>query len=200
MKKLLWGLFSVFLCVAFVGPASALFWDVGEGANGHEYKIYYFEDNADKNWESARSALEGTGYTLAAIPSSQEQKFIQDYLNKEAVSGKKDLWIGGLQDPNEASPELGWSWVTGEKWDYQSWIDGEANDYYDNRGGIYDPNNSERFMSVRSGFNWNWNDEGNLNNISGYIMETAPVPEPGTILLMGFGLLGIAAVGRKKFL
>ena len=200
MKKLLWGLFSVFLCVAFVGPASALVWDVGEGANGHEYKIYYFEDNADKNWESARSALVGTGYTLAAITSSQEQKFIQDYLNKEAVSGKKDLWIGGLQNPEEAIADAGWSWVTGEKWVYQSWIDGEANDYYDDKD-LKNIQNSEMFLSVRSGnFNWNWNDEGNLGNISGYLAETAPVPEPGTILLMGFGLLGIAAVGRKKFL
>lgn len=198
MKKLLWGLFSVFLCVAFVGPASALVWDVGEGANGHEYKIYYFEDNADKNWESARSALVGTGYTLAAITSSQEQKFIQDYLNKEAVSGKKDLWIGGKQDPKEALPKEGWSWVTGEKWDYQSWIAGEANDYYDGRNG-YDPINSEMFLSVRSGSNWNWNDEGNLGNISGYLAETAPVPEPGTIVLMGLGLVGLAGVGRKKF-
>ena len=42
MKKLLWGLFSVFLCIAFISPASALVWDAGEGANGHAYKIFYF--------------------------------------------------------------------------------------------------------------------------------------------------------------
>jgi hypothetical protein len=32
---------------------------------------------------------------------------------------------------------------------------------------------------------------------SGY--TAAPVPEPSTILLMGFGLLGLVAVGRQKF-
>jgi len=192
MKKLLWGLFGVFLCLAFISPASALVWEVADGGNGHDYMVVYFE-SGDKKWDDARSVLEGTGYTLAAITSAKEQKFIQDYLNKEADPEKKDLWIGGLQYAEEAKANLGWSWVTGEKWDYQSWIEDEANDYYGD--------NSEQFMSVRSGnFNWNWNDEGNLGNISGYLAETAPVPEPGTILLMGFGLLGIAAVGRKKFL
>jgi len=196
MKRLLWGLFSVFLCVAIINPVSAIVWEAADGGNGHDYIVVYF-DNGAKEWADARSALDGTGYTLAAITSAKEQQFIQDVLNKEADSDKKDLWIGGYQNPSEFDPSLGWSWVTGEKWDYESWIAGEANDYYDNRWGV---SNSEQFLSVRSAFGWGWNDEGNIGNISGYLAETAPVPEPETILLIGFGLLGLAAVGRKKLL
>ena len=35
-----------------------------------------------------------------------------------------------------------------------------------------------------------------LSNIHGYISS---VPEPSTMLLLGFGLVGLAVVGRKKF-
>jgi PEP-CTERM motif len=155
MKMLLRGLFSLFLCVAFIRPANALVWVIADGGNG------------------------------------------QDYLNKYVDPEKKDLWIGGLQNPGEATANLGWSWVTGEKWDCESWIASEANDYYDSRWCV---SNSEQFLSVKSAFGWGWNDEGDLGNISGYITETARVPEPGTIILMGFGLLGIATISRKKFL
>ena len=37
---------------------------------------------------------------------------------------------------------------------------------------------------------------GSDDEKSGWV---APVPEPATMLLLGFGLVGIAAVGRKKF-
>jgi hypothetical protein len=38
------------------------------------------------------------------------------------------------------------------------------------------------------------------NGESGYIAQnTAPVPEPATMILLGIGLIGLAGYGRKKF-
>ena len=41
--------------------------------------------------------------------------------------------------------------------------------------------------------------DGPENFFFAKISSVTPVPEPGTMLLLGFGLVGLAAVGRRKF-
>lgn len=186
------GLSGVFLCLAIISPASALVWN----GSGHDYQVILLPG---ASWVEALFDIPDQKYLLATITSEAEQNFIMtELIPNYNFAVERDLWIGGLQNPrNEPNQFNGWSWITGEAWgDYSNWAPGEPNDYYDNSR-IRD---SEQFLSIRGGIGWKWNDEGNYNNISGYIMETAPVAEPGTIILLGFGLLGLAAVGRKKFL
>jgi hypothetical protein len=48
-----------------------------------------------------------------------------------------------------------------------------------------------------------FNPTGGITNVYihyGTTLETTPVPEPATMLLLGAGLLGLAGYGRKKFL
>jgi len=49
---------------------------------------------------------------------------------------------------------------------------------------------------VLSGF---WPDQGAISHVSLYGGTSTTVPEPGTLLLLGSGLVGLALYGRKSF-
>ncbi len=175
MKKFLVMLCAVCIVLGVSGSASAVFY------NGHEYE---YRSYADKSWLDAGAHMSselGNDWYLATITDAAEQSFIADILLAD-VSG--EYWLGGYEDPTDT-----WNWVTGEVWSYQNWKDGEPNDL----GG-------EQYLAMwgHAAWQWQWNDEGNFNNIAGYVAERV-VPEPGTILLFGFGLVGLAGIGRKKF-
>lgn len=114
--------------------------------NGHSYKI--FDD--DCSWTDAKEKCEKMGGHLAAITSKDEQSFVESVNNG-------DKWIGGYKNDKNA-----WVWVTGEKWSYTNWDEGEPNNSSNVIG-------NERYVSV-----WpeKWND---LNNESseqnGFICE-----------------------------
>lgn len=193
MKKLLLFLCTLMLFFGVVGSANAVMFE------GHDYVVVRY---AGGTWDGATSdmiATLGSDYHLATITSQEEQNFIQSVL-LSGLSGQ--YWLGGEQVPNnELDNDASWYWVNNEGmfWDngpisgmYANWAAGEPNDNYGA--------GSEQYLAMWSSYEWRWNDEQNLGNISGYIAESAPVPEPATILLLATGLFGIAGVGRKKML
>jgi len=156
------------------------------------HKYYAIQDPVP--WPNATDrihSLLGPNYYLATITSQEEQDFIADFIN---VPSPVDYYfLGGYQDPTGLQPPLqqpweDWNWVTGEKWDYTNWNTGEPNDA-----------GPESYLMIYSHvLNQKWNDSNEFHG-QGYIAETV-IPEPGTILLLGSGFLGLGILGwfRKR--
>lgn len=94
-------------------------WSLADGGNDHVYEL--IQSPGQISWTDARDAAMARGGYLATITSSAENAIV-------AGIGNSSLrWIGGFQPPGSAEPAGGWSWVTGEPFNYTHWYYSEPN-------------------------------------------------------------------------
>ncbi|WP_320169668.1 lectin-like protein [Maridesulfovibrio sp.] len=176
----------VLLCsILLAAPASASTFSFGNSQ-------YTLVQSSGITWDDAKVAAESLGGHLATITSSAENDFFKNTVFKDQT---KAYWLGASQtgDNNRKTPTEGWSWVTGENWDYTDWSNAE-------------PNNANHFneihLSADSRYGFQWNDEGSAvaQQIRGYVVEvenTAPTPIPGAIWLLGAALVPLIGIKSR---
>lgn len=148
--------------------------------NGNAYEVV---STSSMNFEQARAYAEtltfrGAAGHLVSITSAEEQAFVA------SLAPPQNAWIGGFQADNSVEPAAGWTWITGEPWDYTNWSASEPNDAAGDEDCAH--------WWVSNG----WNDINCANSYAVMVVEweldLSPVPatsRPALALLAGLMLL-----------
>ena len=196
---------GILLFSACAAHATPVEWIVEDGGNGHFYDFVAYPTFRDIGWNTARAHAEAQSYRgvpghLITITSAAEQAFF-------ASLPRATNWIyylGGSQDFGATRSDEGWSWVTGEPWDYTAWatFGGIPAEPSDTVGGIYPgvEDGTENYLSTYPNPAGNysmWNDIGGGfagSGISHYVIEF-DLPEPSSAAL---SLAGLALLRRSR--
>lgn len=141
---------------------------------------YYLTTNTAGTWTASEAEAVGMGGHLVTINDAAEEAAL-----RAAFGGQQIFWIGFTDQDVEGS----FVWISGEAVTFTHWNGGEPN----NAG-------NEDYALL----NWNtstgaWNDLANSGGNRGIIevKHDNTVPEPGSVVLAGLALLGLAARRRR---
>ena len=184
---------GLLVLISIQSHATPIQWTLTDGGNDHWYELF---DAADTSWTDANTMASALSYNglsghLGTITSAAENSFIFEELG----ISNRPIWLGGFQDENVAEAVAEWQWVTGENWTYSNWAPGEPNN------STWNDEDSLAFAFWKADGSWNdaptgYNSYGNGGFVVEY--ETAPVPEPATMLLFGIGLVALAQQNLRK--
>jgi len=86
--------------------------------NGHTYQIF---ENMNLSWNNAKAYCTALGGHLVTITDQNEQTFVNAIIKDNP---KPNLWIGA-----ERNMDGSYSWVTGEEFSFNNWINGVEVNY-----------------------------------------------------------------------
>ena len=136
-------------------------WQIEDGGNGHWYDSVVY----NSTWDEAKAHAESQEYNgmkghLVTITSKEEQDFVWGHF-------PYNFWLEAIRMIRASEPQGNWVWVTGEKWVYTNWRNGEPS----NSGG------AEDCLEFYGGDpNGKWNDFYKTSSNNGYIIEYGTKP------------------------
>jgi hypothetical protein len=139
---------------------------------------------------------------LVTLTTADDNDIIWNKLSAKKEQGTRyaSYWPRGYQTDLTVEPFGHWGWVTGEAWTYKAWPPNKPNN------GVGE---IQQYLHHRVALTGEWDDTDNRGHMGGYVVEfgqspnlssasaTIPSPEPATMLLLGFGLIGLAGLQRK---
>jgi flagellin-like hook-associated protein FlgL len=120
-------------------------------------------------WNQAKADAESKGGHLLTVTSAEKWANVLAEANPDF---SKTIWIGAFQQPGSVEPDGGWSWVTGEPFDYSRWHTPAPNE--DGGGQNEDVVRIESvYHPIGGADNINdWNDMPRSYTAQSYILET----------------------------
>ena len=159
---------SVATAITSMANASPVRWEVTAGGNGHSYEAVFV--GPFTTWASASATAQARGGYLVTLTSAEEDAFVFSLVRDRAemwsqVGNESRLgpWIGATRPDGSLFPfSNGWSWVTGEPWEYTHWVSLD--------GGPRIPHFVQYFAD---GGGWNDLEDG-VWDVRGFVMEYPP--------------------------
>jgi serine/threonine protein kinase len=101
---------------------------------GHQYIAVLIP----MTWPEARRFAAGHGGALVSVRSEEQQQWLTQQFGLAGLG--RMFWLGGT----DAAVEGNWTWVNGERWNYENWTPPEPNNQHD----------SEHALAMRSDGWW----------------------------------------------